>query len=117
MTELSAPAPCAQPLLHLAVLAVAAVLTMMMVVHCVELIGDRETLAVLHQQQEPAVQESLKLRQQLGNLAGRTAQLAAEGDAGARAVVEAMRQQGIQLTASAQTAPAAPEPSAASPGK
>ena len=97
MTDLSASASRGQPLLHIAVLAVAAVLTIMLIVRCIELIGDRDTLAALHQQQEQAVQESLKLRQQLGNLASRTAQLASEGDAGAKTVVEAMRRQGITL--------------------
>jgi hypothetical protein len=83
--------------LQLSVLALAAALVGLTLVHCFELFSDRETLAALRQQQEPIVQESQKLRQQLTALAGRTAQLAQDGDAGARSVVEQMRRQGITL--------------------
>jgi hypothetical protein len=60
-------------------------------------IHDREALSDQRRLQEPTVQESIKLRQQLENLAGRTAQLAAEGDEGAKTVVDQMRRQGVTL--------------------
>jgi hypothetical protein len=44
------------------------------------------------------VQEAVKLRQQLETLAGRTAQLAAEGDEGAKTVVDQMKRQGVNLS-------------------
>ena len=44
------------------------------------------------------MQEAIKLRQQLESLAGKTAQLAAEGDdEGAKAVVDQMKKQGVNL--------------------
>jgi hypothetical protein len=52
----------------------------------------------LRSAQETAVQEGVKVRQQLETLVGRTAQLAADGDAGAREVVELMQRQGVKLT-------------------
>jgi hypothetical protein len=61
-------------------------------------IHDRGALADQERSQEPALQEALKLRQQLETLAGKTAQLAADGDEGAKAVVEQMKRQGIALT-------------------
>jgi len=46
---------------------------------------------------ETTVQEAIKLRQQLELLAGKTAQLAAEGDEGAKTVVDRMKRQGVTL--------------------
>jgi hypothetical protein len=48
--------------------------------------------------QEPTVQEATKLRQQLEALAGKTAQLAAEGNESAKAVIDQMKRQGVMLT-------------------
>jgi hypothetical protein len=61
-------------------------------------IHDRGALADLRRSQEPTVQEAIKLRQQLETLAGRTAQLAAEGDEGAKTVVDQMKRQGVTLS-------------------
>lgn len=60
-------------------------------------IRDREALADQRRAQEPIVQEAVKLRQQLETLAGKTAQLAEEGDDGAKTVVDQMKRQGITL--------------------
>ena len=62
-----------------------------------ETIHDRDALSDLRRSQEAAVQEAIKLRQQLETLAGKTAQLAAEGDEGAKTVVDEMKRQGIAL--------------------
>jgi hypothetical protein len=61
-------------------------------------IHDREALAEQKRLQEPTVQEAIRLRQQLEALAGKTAQLAAEGDEGAKAVFEQMKRQGVTLS-------------------
>ena len=58
----------------------------------------QERLAEQHRLQEPVVQEAIKLRQKLEQLAGKTAQLAADGDEGAKAIVEQMKRQGITLS-------------------
>ena len=60
-------------------------------------IHDREALTEQKRLQEPTVQEGLKLRQQLEALAGKTAQLAAEGNEGAKAVIDQMKRQGVML--------------------
>jgi hypothetical protein len=60
-------------------------------------IHDRGALSDLRRAQEPTVQEAIKLRQQLELLAGKTAQLAAQGDEGAKAVVDQMKRQGVNL--------------------
>ena len=61
-------------------------------------IHDRDGLSEQQRLQEPAVQEAIKLRQKLETLAGKTAQLAADGDEGAKAVVDQMKLQGITMT-------------------
>lgn len=65
-------------------------------------IHDRQALADQKRSQEPVVQEASKVRQQLEALASKTAQLAADGDEGAKTVVEQMKRQGINITAPKQ---------------
>jgi hypothetical protein len=65
-------------------------------------IHDRDALAEQQRLQEPAVQEAIKLRQKLEGLAGKTAQLAADGDEGAKAIVDQMKRQGISISAPKQ---------------
>jgi len=60
-------------------------------------IHDRGALADLRRSQEVTVQEAVKLRQQLEALAGKTAQLAGEGNEGAKDVVDQMKRQGVTL--------------------
>jgi uncharacterized ParB-like nuclease family protein len=60
-------------------------------------IHDRIALSELRRSQEPTVQEAIKIRQQLETLAGKTAQLAGEGDEGAKAVIDEMQRQGVKL--------------------
>ena len=61
-------------------------------------IRDRGALADLMRAQQPTIDQAVKLRQQLQNLAGKTAELAAAGDAGARSVVDQMKAQGVTLS-------------------
>jgi hypothetical protein len=67
-----------------------------------EAFHDRSALADLRHSQEPTVQEAIKVRQQLESLAGKTAELAAQGDEGAKTVVDQMKRQGINLGAPKQ---------------
>lgn len=62
-------------------------------------IRDRTVLADLLRAQQPSIEQAAKLRQQLQTLAGKTAELAAGGDAGAQAVVDQMKAQGVTLSA------------------
>ena len=61
-------------------------------------IHDRDSLAEQSRLQEPIVQEAVRLRQRLEVLAGKTAQLAAEGDENAKSIVDQMKRQGITLS-------------------
>jgi hypothetical protein len=65
-------------------------------------IHERGALSDLRRSQEPALQESTRLRQQLETLAAKTAQLAADGDEGAKTVVDQMKRQGVTLTPAKQ---------------
>ena len=62
-------------------------------------IHDRGALEELRRSQEVTVGEAVKLRRQLQTLAGKTAELAAAGDAGAKSVVDQMKRQGVTLSA------------------
>ncbi|HLI14161.1 MAG TPA: hypothetical protein VKY65_21415 [Alphaproteobacteria bacterium] len=84
--------------LSLAVVLLVVSFFLMSVFQTIELIHDHGALSDLRAAQEPTVQEALKVRHQLESLAGGTAQLAADGDAAARSIVETMRRQGITLT-------------------
>jgi hypothetical protein len=83
--------------LRLPVILIAASLFVLMAFETFQAIHDRDALADQRRSQEPTVQEAIKLRQQLETLAGRTAQLAAEGDEGAKTVVDQMKRQGVNL--------------------
>jgi hypothetical protein len=61
-------------------------------------IHDRSALEELRRSQEVTVSEAVKIRRQLQTLAGKTAELAAAGDAGAKSVVDQMKRQGVTLS-------------------
>jgi hypothetical protein len=83
--------------LGLPIILVVLSLFVLMAFETFEAIHDRSALADLRRSQEPTVQEAIKLRQQLESLAGKTAQLAAEGDDGAKTVVDQLKKQGVNL--------------------
>ena len=83
--------------LWLPVLLVIVAVFVLMAFETGQTIHERGVLADLRRSQEPTIQEGIKLRQQLETLAGRTAQLAAEGDEGAKTVVDQMKREGVTL--------------------
>lgn len=89
------------PPFHIPLTIMASALFLMVGFETVQLLRERGNLVELRGSQEPTVQRALKLRQQLESLAGRTAQLADEGDAGARAIVDELHRQGVTLKAPA----------------
>ncbi len=62
-------------------------------------IHDHGALTALKSSQEPTMLQAARVRQQLQTLAGKTAALAAGGDAGAESVVAQMKRQGVTLSA------------------
>ena len=80
------------------VLTVIAVL-LMTVFHTIELVQEQGGLAQLHGLQENEVREAARLRHQFDALGGGVAELAANGDIVAKAIVEEMRREGVVLTA------------------
>ena len=62
-----------------------------------QVVQDRESLSELRAGQDQTLQEAIKLRQQLESLAGKTAQLALDGDEGAKNVVAEMKRQGVTM--------------------
>jgi hypothetical protein len=72
-------------------------LFVMVAFQTVQLIRERGNLGNVWASQEPTIQEGIKLRKQLDTLANETARLAAAGDAGASAIIEELRRQGITV--------------------
>jgi len=83
--------------LQVPVILVVVALFVLMAFETGQAVHDRGTLSDLLRSQEPTVQEAIKLRQQLDSLAGKTAQLAADGDEGAKSVVDQMKREGVSL--------------------
>jgi hypothetical protein len=83
--------------LRVPVILVVVSLFVFMAFETAQAIHDRSALSEQRRAQEPTVQEAIKIRQQLETLAGKTAQLAGEGDEGAKAVVDEMKRQGVAL--------------------
>jgi hypothetical protein len=69
-----------------------------------ELVRARNTLVTARAQQEQAILQGQKLRNQLRALAQGTLQLANEGDENARLIVDNLRQQGITINPPAPAA-------------
>ena len=84
--------------LRLPVILIVVALFVLMAFQTGQTIHDRGALSDLRRSQEATVQEAIKLRQQLETLASKTAQLAADGDEGAKTVVDQMKRQGIALS-------------------
>ena len=72
---------------------------LMVVFRSIELVEERWSLAELRQLQDTPVREAQKLRRQFDALGVGLAELAAAGDSGAKAVIDEMRRQGVQLPA------------------
>ena len=72
-------------------------LFLMLGLQTVVLILDRASLMNLGTQQDPTVQQSLKVRQQLDSVARGIARLAEEGDVNAKAIIDDLRRQGITV--------------------
>jgi len=69
----------------------------------VQTVAERNNLGVLKANMDGAMQESQKLQAQLHSLITRTAELASQGNAAARAVVDELEKKGIPIKAAAQS--------------
>jgi hypothetical protein len=83
--------------LSLPLILIVVALFVLMAVEAGQAIHDHGALAELIQAQQPTIDQAVKVRQQLQSLAGKTAELAAAGDSGAKSVVEQMKAQGVTL--------------------
>ena len=72
-------------------------LFVMVAFQSVQLIRERGNLGDALARQEPTIQEGVKLRKQLNELATETARLAAAGDTGASAIIDELRREGITV--------------------
>ncbi|GEM_PF-1266276 len=76
----------------------------------VELWAVRSTLRTERENQNAAIEASNKMRQQLGTIASKTAELAQKGDPDAKALVEAYAKRGLQFVPPKAPGTAAPKP-------
>ena len=68
-----------------------------------QLLRERENLGALRANQETAIGQATRLRQQLDSIAGQTARLAEQGNANAKVVIDRLKQQGITVNPNAST--------------
>jgi hypothetical protein len=73
-----------------------------------QLTRERGDLARLRAAQETPLQQSTRVRAQVDSLARKTAELAAQGNAGAQTIVQELARRGVTIDPSAPAAPAAP---------
>ncbi len=64
-----------------------------------QLVRDRSSLQVVKANQETAMQESEKIRTQFQNLMTKTAELASQGHAGAKMVIDELQKRGVGVGA------------------
>lgn len=95
-----------------------AALTIYFVFQTVQLFSERSNLAAVKSSQDGAIQEAQKIQAQFKNLVSKTSELADQGHAGAKMVMEELFQRGIgpapQATSPQTKSPAKPE---TKPGK
>jgi uncharacterized protein YoxC len=95
MSDLASDRQSVGGLVQVPVLILAVAFFALCVVQTVQLVSDRETLATAKSSQETPIQEGTRVRQQLDSLFSKTTALANEGNAGAKAVLEELRRQGV----------------------
>ena len=71
--------------------------TLWVVFQMVMLLQEGANLKTLRANQEPTIQQAQKVRAQLDSIAAKTAELAANGNAGAKTIVDALKQRGITI--------------------
>jgi hypothetical protein len=77
----------------------------------VHLLNERSNLAMVKSTQEAAIQEAQKIQAQFKTLVAKTGELADQGHAGAKMVMEELFQRGVS------SVPQAPAPETKAPGK
>jgi len=97
VTDNSVRDPAERSKLYLPVALLACAFVLMVGFQTSQLIREHDNLVAMRASQEATLQQAVKLRQQLDTLVGKTAQLADEGDAGARSIVDDLRRQGITI--------------------
>jgi hypothetical protein len=97
MSDLDAPSAQLPDTSKIQLTLVTLAVFVMVAFQSVQLIRERGNLGDVLTNQEPTIQEGIKLRKQLDTLANETARLAAAGDAGASAIIEELRRQGITV--------------------
>jgi hypothetical protein len=75
----------------------------------VQLLGERSNMAMVKSSQEAAIQEAQKVQAQFKSLVSKTSELADQGHAGAKMVMEELLQRGV-------SAPQAVPPASKAPG-
>lgn len=106
-----ADGPVAKPPLTLPFILTLAALTIYFVFQTFQLLTERSNLLMVKSSQESAIQEAQKVQAQFKTLVNKTQELANQGHAGAKMVMEELLQRGI----GSAPQPAAPE--AKLPGK
>ena len=106
MAPSSTAPPSSRSLVLSVVLVIVAVL-LMLGFQTMTLWQEREALTVRYAKQEPALQQSQKMRAQLDSIARKTADLADQGNTNAALLVKTLQQRGITINRSGKSENAA----------
>jgi hypothetical protein len=106
MTEQELSPPAGPPLgsahnepWQLPLVLVAAAVLLALIVTTLQLVDERSQLVQLREAQAPQLQEANQFRERLQAMGSETARLADGGDATAKKIVDALKQQGVELQA------------------
>jgi hypothetical protein len=87
--------PAAKPASNLPFILTLAALTIYFGFQTLQLLGERSNLAMVKANQDGAIEEAQKVQAQFKNLVAKTSQLADQGHAGAKMVMEELLKRGV----------------------
>src|SRR5262245_20793332 len=107
-TRETAPAESGKPVSNLPFIITLIALLLYFAFQTLSLLGERSNLAFVKSNQEGALQEAQKMQAQFKLLVSKTGELADQGHAGAKMIMEGLQRQGVGFTPES-SAPVKPE--------
>ncbi len=115
--ELEQDVPLARPRSNAPLIITLAALTIYFAFQTLQLIAERGNLSQVKSNQEAAIQEAQRVQTQFKNLVTKTGELAAQGHAGAKMVMEELQKRGFGLASEPGPSPETKSPNSGAPAK
>jgi hypothetical protein len=107
--QAEAPAPAQKPESNLAFVITLIALLIYFAFQTLQLVVERSSLGLMKGNQDGALQEAQKVQAQFKTLVTKTSELADQGHAGAKLVIEGLQSQGLGLTTESNAPPSKTE--------